>query len=98
MILPEVRREYFVDEVVGTISLHFDLFENYPLLLLNVLVAKEGVQHKIRKYVEGLRQVLVQHLGIEADQLFGRECIQISTDRVHGSRDILRGAPRGAFE
>ena len=61
-----------MDQVIRTIRLHLDLFQNDALLLLDVLFAEQRMQHQVRQNVEGQRQVLVQHLGVEADQLLWR--------------------------
>ena len=54
----------------GLIRFHLDLFENDALLLLDVALAKQRIQHQICEHVQSKRQVLIQNLGIEADQFF----------------------------
>ena len=42
--------------------------------------------------------MLVQNLGIEADQLLGGEGVQVAANRVHRPRDLFRGAAGGSLE
>ncbi len=70
MVAPEVADERLVHQVLRVIHLHLQLFQNDALLLLNFFRLKQRVQHQVGKYVERQRQVIVQHLGVVAYQLF----------------------------
>ena len=98
VVFPEIGREDLVDQVVGAVRLHLDLFQDDALFLLDILVAEQRVQHQVGQHVESLRQVLVQHLGVETDQFLGGEGVQIAADRIHRARDILGGPAGGALE
>ena len=94
VILPEIRREDLVDQVVRAILLHLDFFQDDALFLLDIFFAEHGVQHQVGQNVEGLRQVLVHHLSVEAHQFFRRKSVQIAAQCVHAARDVL-GRPAG---
>ena len=98
MVLPETAREDLVNQVLGVVRLHLQLFQDDALLLLDVLVMEQRMQHQVRKDVEDQRQVLVQHLGVEADHLLGREGVQVASDGVHRAGDVLRRAAGGPLE
>ena len=98
VILPEVRRKNLVDQIVGTVRVHLDFFENDAFFLLDVFVAECGVQHEIAQYVHGDRQMFVEHLGVEADHLFRGESVEIAADRIDGAGDLLGRPVRRAFE
>ena len=55
-------------------------------------------QHEIGQYVEGDRQMFVEHFRIEADLLFGGKRVQHPTDGIHFPCDVFRGAPFGSLE
>ncbi len=42
--------------------------------------------------------MLVEHLGVEADQLLGGEGVQIAADGIDRARDVFGGTARGALE
>ena len=87
-----------MDQVIRAVRLHLDLFQNHALFLLDVLFAEQRVQHQVRQDVEGQREVLVQHLGVEAHQFLGGEGVQVAADGIHRARDVFGRAVRGALE
>ena len=98
MILPEIRREDLVDQIIRTVRLHLELFEDHAFFLVDILVAEHAVQHQVGQNIHGERQVLVQHLRVEAHQFLGGEGVQIAADGVHRARDLLGGPVGGALE
>ena len=51
--------------------------------------AKSGTQNQVGEHVEGDGQVFVQHLGIEADHLFGGEGVEQAADGIHLAGNLL---------
>src|ERR1700722_16452502 len=98
MVLPEVGGEDFVDQGVGAVRVHLDLFQNDALFLVDILIAEERMEHQVGQHVESPRQMLVEHLGVETDQLLGGEGVQVAADGVHRARDIFGGAVGSALE
>jgi hypothetical protein len=56
------------------------------------------MQDQVGEHIEGDRQVLIEHFGVKAGHLLGREGVEHSAHRVHRLRDFLRRAPRSALE
>ena len=98
MALPEVLREDLVDERVGIVLVHLDLFEDDAALAGDLLGGEDGVQHEIGENVEGGGNVLVEHLDVEADGLLAGEGVEIAADGVDFAGDALRGARLGPLE
>ena len=98
MAAPEVLGEEFVRHGFGIVFFHANLFEDDVALLGDVFFGEERAQDQIGEHVERQRQVLVEHLGTEANHFLGGEGVQVAADRVHLAGDLLRGAARGAFK
>ncbi len=98
VILPEVLGEGLVDEVVGVVLVHLDLFEDDALFAFEVGLGELGVQDEVGEDVEGGRHVLVEHLDVEADGLLAGEGVEVAADGVDLAGDVLRGAGGGALE
>ena len=95
VIAPEALREQLVDQIVGRVLDHLDLFEDHLLLALDVLRVKRRVEHEVRQHVERRRQVLVEHLDVVARVLLRGEGVQVPAEAVHLLRDVL-GAARSS--
>ena len=95
---PEIAGEDFVDQVFGIIHFHLQLFEDDALFLLDVVLLEQRIAHQIGHDVEGLGQMLIQHLHVVADQFLGSERVQPAADRIHRARDLFGGAVLGALE
>ena len=65
--LPEVLGEGLVDEVVGVVLVHLDLFEDDALLAGDVLGGEGGVEDEVGEEVERGCDVLIEDLDVEAD-------------------------------
>ena len=87
-----------MDQIVRRIRLHLDLFQNDALFLFDIFGAKHGMQHQVRQYVERLRQMLVQHLGVEADQFLRGERVEVATNGIHRARNVFGTPFGGTFE
>ena len=98
MVFPEILGEDFVDQVVGIVLVHLDLFEDDAALAADVLGIEDRVQHQVAEHVHGDGQMLVQHLDVEADAFLGGEGIHVAADGIHLAGDLLRGAVLGALE
>ena len=76
-------------QVIRAVRLHLDLFQDDALFLLDVLFAEQRMEHQVGQNVEGQREVLVEHLGVEADQFLGGEGVQVAADGIHRAGDIF---------
>ena len=87
-----------MDQVIGTVGLHLQFFQDDALFLIDILGPEHRVKHQVGENVHGEREVLVEHFGVEAHQFLRGEGIEIAPDRVHRARDIFGRAAGGAFE
>jgi hypothetical protein len=62
MIAPEPFREDLVDQIVGRVLDHLDLFEDHLLLALDVFVGEERIADQIGEDVDRERQMFVNTL------------------------------------
>ena len=98
MILPEALREKLVDQIVGRVLDHLDLFEHDLLFALDVLRIERRVTDDVGENVHGERQVLVEDFDVVARVLFRGERVELSADRVDRLRDVFGGAAASALE
>ena len=77
----------------GIVVVHGDLFEDHAALGVDVLRVEQRAGHHVRQDVDGQRQVGVEHPGVVAGVLLGRERVQLTADRVDGRGDLQRRAP-----
>ncbi len=96
--LPEVLGEGLVDEVVGVVLVHLDLFEDDALFAGDVLGGEGGVQDEVGEEIKRRGKVLVQDFDVEADGLLAGEGVEIAADGVDLAGELLGGARGGAFE
>ena len=92
MILPEILREDFVDEVVGIVFVHFDFFHNHAALAGNVGSVEHGIQDQVAEDVERSGNVFVEDFDVEADAFLGGESVHVAAERVDLAGDFLGGA------
>ena len=92
MIAPEAFREDLVDQIVGRVLDHLDLFEDHLLLALDVVLGEQRIADQIGEDVDGERQVLVEHLEVIAGVFLRREGVDLPADRIDLLRDFF-GAP-----
>src|SRR5579863_9494711 len=98
MALPEVLGEYLVDEIVGVILVHLDLFYDHTALAGDVSRIEDRVENQVAENVERNGQVLVKDLNVEADALLGGKCVHVAADGVDLAGNFFGAAVRGPFE
>src|ERR1017187_6617300 len=98
MALPEVLGEGLVDEVVGVVLVHLDLFEDDSLIAGDVFGGEGGVESRKGPRSKCWCNILIQNLDIEADALFAGESVEVAADGVDLSRELVGRARRGALE
>ena len=95
---PEMLREELVDEIVGRVLDHLDLFEDDLLLLVEILGREVRVHHDVGEQIDRGRQVLVEDLDVVAGVFLRRERVELAADRVDGLGDVLGRARAGPLE
>ena len=98
MLRPEPAGEDLVDEIVGRVLDHLDLFEDDFLLALDFGRVERRSGDEIREHVHGHRQVLVEHLDVVAGVFLRGERVEVAADRVDLLGDVLGGAGGRALE
>ena len=98
MILPEILGEDLVDEVVGIVLVHLDFFHDDAAFASDVSGIKNRVENQIAQNIERGRNMLVEHLNVEANTFFGGEGVHVAANGIHLPRNFLGGAVLGAFE
>ena len=87
-----------MDQILRIVLVHLDLFEDHLFFLGNIRVDESRSQNQVREHIERNRQVLIEHLGIEASHFLGRKGVEHSANRVHRLRDSFGCPPLGALE
>ncbi len=98
VVLPEALREQLVDQQVGVVLVHLDLFQNHAALALDVGVGENRVEDQVGEHVQGDGHVVSQRLDVEADGFLAGEGVQVAADRIHLAGNVLGGAGTGALE
>ena len=98
MVGPEILGEQLVDEVVGRVLDHLDLFEDDLLFALDVVGTEPRVHDDVRQDVDGKRQVLVEDLDVVAGVFLGGEGVHLAADRIDRLGDVLGRPRRRALE
>ena len=98
MIFQEILGKDFVDEIVGIIFVHLDLFEDHAAFAGNVGGIKIRVQNQVAENVERGGNVLVEHFDVEADAFLGGEGVHVAADGVDLAGDFFGGAVLGPLE
>jgi hypothetical protein len=98
MVVPEALGENLVDQIVGRVLDHLDLFEDHLLFALDVFFREQRVADQVREDLDRERQVLVEHLGVVAGVFLRRERVDLAADRIDLLRDLLGVARRRALE
>jgi hypothetical protein len=98
MVLPKILGEYLVNEIVGIVLVHLDLFEDHAAFAGDVAGIEDGVQDQVAEHVESDRHVLIEDFYVEADALFCGERVHVPADRVHEARNVSGGAVLGPLE
>jgi hypothetical protein len=98
MVGPEVLGEQLMDQIVGRILDHLDLFEDDLLFPIDVFLAEARPHDDVREDLDGERQMLVEHLDVVARVFLRRERVHLPADRIDRLRDVLGGARVGPLE
>ena len=98
VILPEPLGEQFMDEVIGRVLDHLDLFDDDFLLALDVRGREGRIHHDVRQHLQRQRQMLVEHLDVVAGVFLRREGVHLAADRVDRLRNVFGTARRRALE
>src|SRR5262245_20580529 len=83
VILPEVLGEDLVDEIIGIVLVHLDLFKNDAALTSDIRLVEDRVENQIAEHIHRNREVIIQDFYVEADALFGGECVHVAANRIH---------------
>jgi hypothetical protein len=98
VIRPHLRGEDVVNHVIRRVLDHLDFLEHHGFLALELVGVEEGMEQDVSEQIDGQREMLVEHLDVEARVLLGGEGVHLPTHRVHGARDVLGGARGRALE
>ena len=94
----DVLEELFPAQVVGGVLVHIDLLQDDPPLGLHGLLVESGAEDHVPEDIQGLGQVVVQDVGVEAGALLGGEGVHLAADGVGLPGDIGGGPGLGALE
>jgi hypothetical protein len=95
---PQMLGEQLVDQVVGGVLDHLDLFEHDLLFSFDVGRRKRWSPDDIGQHIKGNRQMFVEHLDVVARILLRREGVHLAADRVDRLRDVFRATSRRTLE
>ena len=98
MIGPERRHENLVNEIVGCVLDHLDLFEDDAALHLDVFIGEAGRGDDVGQKIEGCVNLLIEHVRVERCVLFAGERINVPAEDVDDLRDLGGGAATRALE
>ena len=89
---PQRLVQQVVDQVVGRVLVHVDLFQDHLALGLEVRSADHRVLEHVGEVVDGHGEVAVPHPGVEARVLLGGERVDVAAHRVEGLGDVAGGS------
>ena len=98
MVLEEVLGKQLVNEVVGIVLVHLDFFQNHAALAGDLAGREHRIQHHVAQDVDGHRQVLVEHLHVEAHGFLAGEGVHVAANGIHLPGDVFRAAAGGSLE
>ena len=98
MILEEVEAEKIMHIIVGGIFRLGDFLQDHRAFALDLFGIEIGMEKNIGQKINRQRQVFIEHLGVVASMLFGRERVEHPAHRIHFLSDLGGTAPFGAFE
>ncbi len=87
-----------MNQIVGRVVVHLDLFQDDVLLLTQLLRIECRMEKHVGEHVEGQWDVPVDHLGVVARRLFVGERVEISANAVHGLRNLSRASTLRSLE
>ena len=95
---PEILCKELVNQILGIILRHANLFEDYRLLTADVVRREFRLEDHVSEYVECFWEVLVEHSRVEADHLLGSEGVEHTADAIDFPGDVLGRSARRALE
>jgi hypothetical protein len=98
MVFPERLREELVNEIVGSVLDHLDLFDHDLLLTLHIVRRKRRIAHDVGEDVERERQVLVEHLDVVTRVFLRGKRVELTANRVDRLSNVFGAAARRALE
>jgi len=98
MVFPEVLGKYFVDQVVGIVLIHLDLFEDYSTFASYVLGIEHWMENQIAQNLKGDGNMFVEHFDVETDAFLGSEGIHVAADGIHLPGNLFGRAMFGPLE
>ena len=94
----QIFLESVVDLVCGGIFVRMDLIDDDSFLSLDLLVRKNGFGCELEKESGRLRQVLLEHGGVQDDLLLGGKGIELTPEPVQIAVDHRCALVRGTLE
>ncbi len=98
MLGKDRAREQVVDQIVGRVVAHPDLFEDDPPLGLHVVDAKSRIPQHVGEDLERGLELHVGDAHVEHRLFVGRERVHLAADRFDRLRDLAGAALIGALE
>ncbi len=98
MIEVQLLGEETLDDVVGTVVIHGDLFEDHLPLGVDVAGAQRWVGEHVTEEVDADRCVALGETAVVGGVLLGGERVDVTAVTVDRARDVARAAPVGALE
>jgi len=88
VIRPEVSDKDFVDEIVGRVFDHLDLFHHDVALAVEFTVVKQRRGHQVSDQIEGARQVFVEDFDVVSGNLAAGEGVNVTADGIAFDGDL----------
>jgi hypothetical protein len=98
MSRPQIFCEQLMDQVVGRVLDHLDLFKDNLLLSTDVVTAERRVHDDVSEDLDGERQMLVQHFEVVARILLRRKGVHLPANGIDGLSDVFGASCRGPLE
>ena len=98
MSFEDLPGELAVHHVVGRVVVHRQFLEDHLPFALDVAVADRGRRQHVAEQLDALDGVAGGEPAEERRVLLRRERVDVATDAVDGTRDLLRRAIGGALE
>jgi hypothetical protein len=78
-----IRKEFTVENILyqffGSVFVHFHLFDDHTLLVLEIRFVKARCGQHIRDQVKRLRELIVRHLDNKTRLVMRRKCVEVAT-------------------
>src|SRR5215470_3694749 len=87
-----------MDQVIGIVLVHLDLFQDHAFFAGDVFGLENGIEDKVAENIQGYGQMLVQDLDVEADGFLARKGVHVAANGVHLPGNISSGTALGALK